>query len=201
MKHNSFFFLVLILLNGCSYIDTMMDTPVIVKDIPLKSELEYFPLTLKVIQENKFTNKDLEKIQLYISNDIVLRKHSMKSKTIVNDGALVVNSNDIENEILIEAGTPCIVTRSAKNYIEVSFDNDIKLIFLYSNHKCNKHEGLFFLYAKKWNNSIGTIKLNSSEYLAVGSSKVSYLMFGKKSSNSNSKNTVLLKGKLLTQSR
>jgi hypothetical protein len=70
------------------------------------------PFTQEVRQRYGLTEQELKSIQFYVSSDIVLHRDVTDSKEVGTDrGTLKVLSGQTVEEVIIPAGTPCIVQR------------------------------------------------------------------------------------------
>lgn len=113
------------------------------------------PFTENIYRE--FDNeKELSKIQFYLSNDIVLYRDYGKTNSRIEKGKVrIVNGRKIE-EIIFEKGTPGVFLFSPKrNKIAVSFEpGDEKYLMFGPNEKMS---GRFVLLAKEWKRSVGKV--------------------------------------------
>jgi hypothetical protein len=163
-------------------------------------DIQTSPFTINTIKEYNLVEADLLHLQYYTSHDIILNRQVFEYTSAITNGSLVIDETNRKNEIIIKAGTPCVALQSGENYIVVSFDNGYELTFMRSNKKCCKDKSLYYLSANRWQNGIGLIHTNGEEFHAVGTSGKSHLMINKKSLEDSTDNSVVIKGKRITQS-
>lgn len=155
--------------------------------------IEYYPLTLELINEHNLNTSDLLGLQMYTSKEIVLQDFTSSNASEVKGGVLVINHKKETNELIIQAHTPCTIIQSDENFIVVEFENNYKLTFA----RCGNYQGAYFLAAQKWYRGIGTLCIDGIEHKAIGTSSQSYLMINKKIFEINKPTSIVLKGKLI----
>lgn len=168
--------------------------PVVVEPIVVE-KTEHSDFIVKMISEYSLGQSDLQKIQFYTSHDIVLHKQTSKDTVSVYQGTLHLEKASESDEIVINAGTPCLFLKGNDNVITVEFDNNITLNFASPcANSCAKTEK-YYLAADSWVDDIGTLSVHGEVYKALGVSGKSYLMIDKKSLENNQRNRIVLKGK------
>ena len=158
-------------------------------------KIEQSDFMSQMISQYSLNDAKLQKIQFYISHDIVLHKQNAKDSTSVSKGTLLVHTDSQSKEILIKAGTPCLFIEGNEQYITVLFDNNIRLKFVNPYQKCCAKSSRYYLAANHWIDNIGTLNIAGSCYKALGVSGQSYLKIDKKSLMNNRRNSLVLKGK------
>jgi len=138
------------------------------------NNLKYF--TKDLYQENRWTDSELERIQFYVSEDIVLQRQLRGENSRITDGKIrVVDGSKIE-EIVIEKGTPGIMIESPdRNKFAISFDSsdESKFLMFGANPKAN---GRFVLLAKDWNRRWGKVTYGDQVYETSSASAYAALM-------------------------
>lgn len=170
--------------------------PVVQMEVEIEEEVLLHPLSSKLMKEYGLSYESLYRVQFYTSHDIVLYRTTSINKAKILDGKLVADKSVKTSEIIIKAGTPCVLKRNINNRLLVSFNDNYELVFT-NPRRCSKDEGLFLLSANKWCNNIGTIKINGITYQAIGSSFESYLMINKEELDNSSSRSLVLDGKTL----
>lgn len=138
------------------------------------SRLYYYTKSLH--NEGRWTEKELKKIQFYVSNDIVLWKEVKKGNAMVQDGKIkIVKGKEIE-EVVIKKGTPGLYIFSPeKNHYAISFDPksiDNYLVFGPS----DKNNGRYVLLARDWDRDSGKVSYGKTMYQTSAESAYVYLM-------------------------
>ncbi len=110
------------------------------------------PFTQELYRENGWTKSDLQQIQFYTSNDIVLRREASKGTSKIESGEIKIVDGKRVEQIIIKKGTPGVFLFSPKeDRFAVSFESrrsgeDPYLIFGPS----RKARGRYVLRAKDW---------------------------------------------------
>ena len=134
------------------------------------------PFTQSLLDENQWSEKELKRIQFYLSDDIVLtRQANGGSSEIVSGEIKVVNGKRVE-QIVIEKGTPGVLLfRPKQNRFAVSFEakgTDRYLIF----GPGNRTNGRYVLKASEWKRRYGTVTYDGKNYRVDGSNSIASLM-------------------------
>jgi hypothetical protein len=134
------------------------------------------PFTERIHNELDFSEDDLQKIQFYLSEDIVLTRNLGGEESRITDGKIkVVNGREVE-EIVFEKGTPGILLFTPKRErLAISFEvggNDKYLMF----GPNERAGGRYVLLAKEWRKSRGKVSYNGKTYETGSSSAYSSLM-------------------------
>ena len=134
---------------------------------------KYF--TQNLYDEHGWSERELEKIQFYVSEDIVLyRKLSGEDSRITNGKIRVVDGSEIE-EVIIEKGTPGVFVQSPKaNRFGIAFESDDNNFLMFGpNPKAN---GRYVLLAKDWNRRTGKVSYGTQTYDTSSASAAAALM-------------------------
>lgn len=117
--------------------------------------------------------KDLKKIQFYVSNDIVLRRSISDSKARIERGKIRVIDGSHYEEVIIRAETPGVVVFSPDGErLAVSFDTDGTYLMFGPREKT----GEYVLLASRWEKTKGWVQYGGKTYETPASSARSYLM-------------------------
>jgi len=133
------------------------------------------PFTQDLQEENAWTERDLSKIQFYLSRDITLYRDFNSGESKIEDGKVrMVNGRKVE-EIVISKGTPgVLVSNPQSDRIAVSFeDDDSRFLMFGANPKAGDR---YVLLAKEWKRSGGTITYDGRSYFTDKNSAYSALM-------------------------
>jgi len=136
--------------------------------------LRYF--TEDLYRENNWSTKELQRIQFYVSEDIILTRKLKGENTRISDGKIrVVDGSKVE-EVIIERGTPGVFVQSpTRNKFAISFDSadDSKFLMFGPNPKAN---GKYVLLAKDWDKRWGKITYGNQTYETSNASAYAALM-------------------------
>ena len=109
------------------------------------NNLRYF--TDHLYEENQWSEDDLQRIQFYLSEDIVLRRQLRAEDSRITDGKIVIVDGSEAEEIVFKRGTPGLVIFTPKSdRFAVSFENDDDRYLMFGPNP--KTGGRFVLLAK-----------------------------------------------------
>ncbi|MBC8048131.1 MAG: hypothetical protein H7Y00_15135 [Fimbriimonadaceae bacterium] len=139
------------------------------------------PYTSGIQKETNLSVDQLKQIQFYLSHTIVLYRNVSNAETEILNGELkVVNGQQIE-EIVIESGTPGVVTgKDDDGNLLVSFDSDGSVLRFGVN---KGYSGRYTLMAKDWDGRTGDVDYGNKQYKTSQQSNYSYLMISMKQIN------------------
>lgn len=136
--------------------------------------LSYF--TEDLTDEHRWSEDELQTIQFYLSQDIVLRRGIGTDRSDISAGKIkVVDGREVE-EIVIKKGTPGVCLFSPKfDRLAVSFDElgSENYLMFGPNDKVN---GRYVLLAKDWERNEGKISYNGKIYSTSSQSAHAGLM-------------------------
>lgn len=132
------------------------------------------PYTPKVQSEYGIADEDIEKIQFYLSKDIIFYRAESGAQTATEGGELVISSDRNTEQVVIEKGTKGILEKKdGSNRIAIRFEpGDEKYLYFVS----NSFGGKYVLDAK-WQNNVGELKYGGHTYYATSSSRDAFLQF------------------------
>ncbi len=155
------------------------------------------PFTEDLQAENSWSERELSKIQFYVSRDIVLYRDFKSGESKIEDGKVkIVNGRKVE-EVIISKGTPGVMVLNPKSdRIAVSFEggSDDKFLMFGPNPK---FDGKYVLLAKEWKKKGGTITYDGRQYFTDSSSAYSALMIDLKKLRKTKVNSRVAKGRKL----
>lgn len=134
------------------------------------------PFSQNLVRQNGWTEDELQKIQYYLSDDIVLKRDFTRgSSEIVSGEIKMVNGRQVE-EVRIPEGTPGIVLfQPKKDRIAVSFESgkDSRYLMFGPNPK---RRGQYVLLASDWENRRGKVKYDGKTYYTNSQSALATLL-------------------------
>jgi hypothetical protein len=127
-------------------------------------------------QEFGWSQNDIQRIQFYVSEDIILYRKLRNEDSRITKGKIrVIDGSEVE-EFIIEKGTPGVVIGTPdKDKFAVSFESgvDSKYLVFGPGKKTN---GRFVLLAKDWDKNYGKISYGSQVYETTSASAYAALM-------------------------
>ena len=137
---------------------------------------ELRPFTSDILREGSWSDSDLQKIQFYLSEDIVIRRNVTESQKAITAGTIKIVKGEKVEEVKIPKGTPGIfLFREGKDHFAIGFDatNDKRYLMFGANP--NK-SGEYVLLASKWEDRMGKIKYDNSFYFAEETAAYAHLL-------------------------
>ncbi len=142
----------------------------------------------KDMQEmNGISSEDIQNIQFYLSNDIVLWRELGKEEVSISRGKIKMTEGRKVEEIVIKKGTPGVFVFSPKeDQFSVSFDSkdDTKYLVFGPSAKMNNR---YVLLAKNWDKRYGQVTYGGETYNTSTESAYAYLMVDMKKAKNISK--------------
>lgn len=153
------------------------------------------PLTQDLIDENKWTEKELTKIQFYLSDQIVLRRKATSGATEIQGGKIkTINGEKIE-EIVFEQGTPGVLEFLPKeNRFAISFEQGDKPKYLMFGPN-PKMGDKYVLLGKEWERNGGQVTYNNEIYYTPSQSAFTCLLIDLKRAKNIERKTIIVKGR------
>ncbi len=134
------------------------------------------PYTERLQNDFEFTSDDLQHIQFYLSEDIVLQRNLGIEETRITEGKIqVIDGRDVE-QIVFKKGTPGVLVFSPKEKrLAISFEenSDDKYLMFGPNKRAG---GRYVLLAKEWRNNLGKVSYNGKIYTTTNRSAYSALL-------------------------
>jgi hypothetical protein len=151
------------------------------------------PVSDYLRQQYTLEEARLQKLQVYVSENIVLERVTDTSGADIEAGELNVFGEKIE-QIIISKKTPGIILEATDAWVKVSFSEGTWLYFgsVATEGGDDPWGGKYALFAEKWSGGIGYLKFNGFEYRAVKKSSQAVLEIRQK----DLKKTVVEKNKL-----
>ena len=119
-------------------------------------------------------------IQFYFSNDFVLRRGENTATNETQKGELTVKKDSKVEEIIIKAGTPCIIREVVDgNRVKVSFEDKVNKYLVFGS--VNNRDGYYTLMAREWKNGLGEVNYGEQIYYSSKGSKDIFLALKMKS--------------------
>ncbi|MEM6317914.1 MAG: hypothetical protein AAF960_09595 [Bacteroidota bacterium] len=153
------------------------------------------PFSQRLIDQNGWSEDELQQIQFYLSDDIVLKRDFTRgSSEIVSGEIKMVNGREVE-QVRIAKGTPGILLFQPKsNRMAVSFESgsDKRYLMFGPNPKRGKN---YVLLASDWKNRRGKVRYDGKTYYTDPDSALATLMVDLKRSGRTSVKSRSAKGR------
>ncbi|MFK7808158.1 MAG: hypothetical protein AB8F74_10200 [Saprospiraceae bacterium] len=134
------------------------------------------PFTQELQQENGWTEKDLKKIQFYISQDVELVKQKKRSGSKIESGEIKVVSDAEVEKIIIKKHTPGVLVKLPKeNRFAVCFEDSRSSRYLIFGPNPKRGDS-YALMASKWDRQKGELTYGDKKYYTPSNSSYANLM-------------------------
>ncbi len=172
--------------------------PVIVAALLMSSCAPRVPFTQSLRQDYKLTLEELSAIQFYTSEDIVLiaGESDIREKATTQDGALAIRRGQRVEEVIIPAGTPCVVDRVIDGErLAMRFGSGPKDYLVFGT--LQQRDSYYTLQALEWNNGIGTVVYGDKTYTTQRGDNQTFLLIKLKSIRQITREQQIVRGQRL----
>ena len=122
------------------------------------------PFTQSLVKQNSWTQAEVERIQFYTSEDIILTRELSSSDADIRNGKIKMENGVRIEEVLIEKGTPGVVVTNAKgSNVGVSFEGDRDDLYLMWGPN-PKFRNQYMLLFKERNRRATTVTYDNKSY-------------------------------------
>ena len=154
------------------------------------------PFTQQLRDQYKLNVEELKSIQFYTSNTLVLRRAETASKKETAGGELTVSKDRVLEEIVIKAGTPCVVRDVVDgSRVTVTFEDGANKYLVFGSIR--NRDGYYTLQALDWTQGKGKVNYGEQLYVTSEGSKDIFLVLKMKSLNQFKVDQKVIKGKTI----
>lgn len=152
------------------------------------------PYSGYLMEQHGWGSQDVERIQFYTSNDIVLYRDAVGSQTKIENGSIKIKDGRKVEEIVIKAGTPGIaVWQSEDQRYGVSFDTSDEQFLTFGPNPDKRKR--YHLMASDWDGKIGYVTYNGQKYKTNTQSAEAILLVDLKKMKKINVNSYTAKGR------
>lgn len=153
------------------------------------------PYTDALRKQNNWSDAEIQRIQFYTSEEIVLYRELVSGSTQIVSGKIKkMNGREIE-EVVIKRKTPGVVTeipKEGKMYVSFEIGDSYYLTFGIN----PEQRGRYVLLAKEWTKGgIGKVTYNGVEFQASPSSAAAHLMVDMRRSSKENMDARVARGR------
>ena len=114
------------------------------------------PLTQRIVEEQGWGSDEFQRIQFYLSEDLVLERELREGMTRISNGKVqIVNGREVERVFFAE-NTPGVYSFSPKSQrLAISFEADNENVLIFGPNP--GQGGRYVLLAQDWNNRFGQV--------------------------------------------
>jgi hypothetical protein len=152
------------------------------------------PFTQQIREQYKLTPEEMKGIQFYISNTFVLRRGEDNIEKETTKGELQVMKDRYVEEVVIKAGTPCVIRDVMDgNRVTISFEDGNSKYLVFGSIR--NSDGYYTLQAMDWVKGKGKINYGEKIYFSSEGSRDIFLTFKMKSLEKFRGDQKIVKGK------
>ena len=140
----------------------------------------YSYFTDDLYREQHWSQEEIQRVQFYLSKDIVLSRTIAEDQSNIKDGKINIQNNSREELVVVKSGTPgTLVIMPKENRFGISFENDDKAYLMFGpNPKLNNQ---YCLLAQEWQADHGEVHYKDELYHVNAESADACLMIDLKS--------------------
>lgn len=153
------------------------------------------PFTQSIREKYKLNETELKSIQFYTSENIVLKRGEMNAnEKETKEGTLTIKSGSSVEQVVIKAGTPCVVEQVVdKDKVTLSFDDGSDKYLVFGSLK--NQDGYYTMMALEWIDNKGKVEYGGKTYYAAPGANNVFLLFKMKSLDQFKVDQKVAKGK------
>ena len=135
----------------------------------------YTDFTKSLYEQEIWSPEDIQRIQFYVSRDIVLTRNLSSGETSIAEGKIkIVNGSRVE-QVVIKSGTPgVLVLMPREDRFAISFEADDEAFLMFGPNP--KFDDRFALLAQEWQRDGGQVHYRDKVYYADASNAYASLM-------------------------
>ena len=158
----------------------------------------YSYFTDDLYREQQWSQEEIQRIQFYLSKDIVLSRTLTQDQSNIKEGKVNVQNNRREELVVVKSGTPGILVIMPKeNRFGISFENDDKAYLMFGpNPKMDNH---YCLLAQEWQADYGEVHYKDELYQVNAESADACLMIDLKSTGNEEHVNQIASGRKLNK--
>lgn len=127
------------------------------------------PFTQSLVREYQFDDQALQKIQFYLSDDIVLHRALRQGESTIEQGRISIRNGRRVEEIVFREGTPGVFVFSPGNQrLAISFERKADHYLIFGPSKnirgSRGQKGIYRLLAREWEDDYGIVTYGEKEY-------------------------------------
>jgi len=151
--------------------------------------------TQDIRDDLKDSNLEVEKVQYYNSDKIVLKRSLTKEETQIAKGTILLENGQYFEEIVIPKKTKGIAVMQGQKFLNIAFEVGDNRNLRFSLNEDNQYQ----ISADKWNNDFGCIDYDTTIYYIVPGSSSTLLLVNKEYISNYEKERRVLKGRSVSR--
>jgi hypothetical protein len=158
----------------------------------------YSYFTDDLYQQQHWTQDDIQRIQFYLSKDIVLSRYLSAGETKIKEGKIIVKDGQKVEQVVIKSGTPGVLVLMPKDdRFGISFEEGDNTYLMFGPNP--KLENRYALLAQEWQQDVGQVHYKGNLYSVDAESAYACLMVDLKKSGSDEYQTHKASGRTIKQ--
>jgi len=140
-------------------------------------------------------NLEVEKVQYYNSDKIVLKRNLTKEETQIAKGTILLENGQYFEEIVIPKKTKGIAVKQGRKFLNIAFEVGENRDLRFSLNDDNQYQ----ISADNWKNDYGCIDYDTTTYFIVPASSNTLLLVNKEYISNFEKERRVLKGRSVSR--
>ena len=137
------------------------------------SKLIYFTEDIRDNLNNNYL--EVEKVQFYNSNKIVLKRNLSKEETQIAQGQIIMENGQYYEEIIIPKNTKGVAVKEGSKFLKIAFESGENRSLRFDLNGQNKYQ----ISAESWKDNYGSIVYDTITYFIMPSSSNTVLLVSK----------------------
>lgn len=156
----------------------------------------YTYFTDDLYRQQHWTQDDIQRIQFYLSKDIVLSRTLSEGETKIQEGKIIIKDGQRVEQVVIRSGTPGVLVFMPKeDRFAISFEDDDNAYLMFGPNP--KMENRYALLAQEWEQEDGQVHYKGNLYHADAKSAYASLMVDLKKTGSDEYQTHQASGRTI----
>ncbi len=157
----------------------------------ISSCANYVYFTEEIRDDLNNNSLDIEKVQYYNSDKIVLRRHLTKDEIELAKGTIRFENGQYFEEIIIPRKTKGIAISKSNELLNIAFETGDNRDLLFSLNDDDKYQ----ISADNWKDNYGCVYYDTANYFIIPSSSNTLLMVSKEDISNYERKRRVLKGR------
>lgn len=158
----------------------------------------YTYFTKSLYEQEKWTPEEIQRIQFYVSKDIVLNRTISGGESTITEGKIKIVNGERVEQVVVKAGTPgVLVMMPREDRFAISFEEaDDEAFLMFGPNP--KFDNRYALLAQEWERDGGQVHYRDKVYYADASNAYASLMVDLKRASQSQYETRQAKGRVIT---
>jgi len=164
--------------------------------VSTQAKRDLIPYTQALRVQHNLSNQEVQRLQYYLSDTVLLQRQDASGGHRVVDGRLLVTDDRNLERVIIEQGVPGIATGVYESALDISFAEGSSLAFTQTGRN---PAAPYRLHAKPDANGYQYVYINNAAYGVAADQQLPYLLIDREQLYRSTQETYRLPGRTLNQ--